>query len=168
MEDEEYYHMMMSDLERLERIHHHQNPEIPPPSSSLSPLSPPSPRQQAYHWNPSYFDNLYHSSTHPITPTTTAASTQRYGTTTTISSAASSPGAAESGSGSGNHRPPSPILAGLKSAFVAGLDVLHLHLHHPHRPSSAHSNERRHGLGTESGSIGSIGSTSKKDRRNSH
>ncbi|KAK4214271.1 hypothetical protein QBC37DRAFT_421544 [Rhypophila decipiens] len=27
MEDEEYYHMMMDDLERLERVHHHREPD---------------------------------------------------------------------------------------------------------------------------------------------
>ncbi len=26
MEDEEYYHMMLTDLERLERVHHHNDP----------------------------------------------------------------------------------------------------------------------------------------------
>lgn len=34
MEDEEYYRMMMDDLERLERVHHHQEPAANSPLSA--------------------------------------------------------------------------------------------------------------------------------------
>jgi hypothetical protein len=33
MEDEEYYHMMLDDMERLERIHHHNLPSLDTPIS---------------------------------------------------------------------------------------------------------------------------------------
>ena len=37
MEDQVYYHMMMSDLERRKRIqNHHQTPEISPPTQLLA------------------------------------------------------------------------------------------------------------------------------------
>jgi hypothetical protein len=46
MEDEEFYHLMTADLERLHRVHHHVDPLQPPPQSvathCLRPSPPPS------------------------------------------------------------------------------------------------------------------------------